>query len=164
MPNMVTPDGRAAPTTMQQAMRKRAGTFLVKIGAMLEHRLERDLQLPSGRQLKRGGKIHVVVENYALLSEEDQKRVEWMCRNPSCQWDDTAGKPRRHASKRSCLVEHAQDDKRYQAEEDVHLVVGVGWFPAKPPKEEVRDKKTGELLEAADLGTPARLALFSDEE
>lgn len=147
-----------------QPTKPKFGILVARIGAMFDHRLERDIQLESGRMLKRGGKVHLSVERLTDLNEDELKHVRWMCRHPSCAIDDETGGPRRWPNKRALLIDHNPRATEFKANEEAHVLIAVGWFPAYPAVAEQRDKKTGELLVAPEDAKPARVALFSDEE
>lgn len=137
---------------------QRFGCFPARIGAQLEHRLEKDLSLESGRLLKRGGKVHVTVEDLTRVDPDNLRYVEWMCRHPDCMREG-----KRYKSKAALIQDHASNRELEKAEE-AHLFNAVMWVPAQEACAEERDKKTGEIVRPAQEARPMFLKLLSDEE
>lgn len=146
-----TAGGTPVPTNPKP----RYGTIAARIGAQFEHKLEQDLTLPSGRLLKKGGKIHLTVDDITRLAADEVEHVKWMCRHPQCAH-------KRYPNKGQLLRDHPGNRDLEKAEE-THLYVGVAWLPgveAQPAKTD----KTGAIVQEAIEARPARLRLLSDEE
>ena len=140
------------PTSTPNA--KRHGCYPMRIGFMMDHVLEHDLTLPSGRRLKARQKVHLSVQDITRHVDA-APHTTWICRHPDC-----AGK--RWESKAKLLNDHPPNKDLAKAEQ-THLFYAVAWVPGVDAQEEKRAKDGAIVQEKRDAQLP-KLVLLSDEE
>ena len=132
----------------------RYGCFPAKIGCDFQHKLERILELPSGRKLPAGTVIYLTVQDITRYPEAEG-HTKWRCSHPGC-----AGK--NWATKKELLAAHPSN-RELEHQNETHLCMAVAYVPAIPAREEKRNKD-GEIVELARPAVPARVLLMTDEE
>lgn len=143
-----TGNGASAP------VRRRFGCFPMVIGAMIAHRLDANLTLPSRRLLKAGQILHLTLEDITRHPETDGI-VKWMCTNPDCRssrWD----------SKKALLAAH-ENNRELERKEETHCFYAFANLPGVEAKPE-KTAKDGSILEEAVEAKLPSIILLSDEE
>jgi hypothetical protein len=141
----------AAPNT---PLKIRYGCFPAKIGCDFQHKLERILELPSGRKLPAGTVIYLTVQDITRYPEAEG-HIKWRCSHPGC-----AGK--HWPTKKDLLAAHPSNRELERAEE-THLFMAVAYTANIPGSPEKR-AKDGSLEELARPAKPATVLLLTDEE
>jgi hypothetical protein len=143
-----------SPRAPVQQTKPRCGCFPVVIGALLNHKLDANLTLPSGRFLRAGQSLHLTVEDITRHPELEQ-HTKWICRSPLC-----TGK---HWKTKKALVAEHRPNKELDRDDEVHCFYAVASVPGVEPKAEVRAKDGSIVSEAVESKMPSIL-LLSDEE
>lgn len=152
---MTTPDRNAAiqPIPVKAKPGVQAyGCFPARIGWEFDHKIEKDLTLPSGRLLKRGFKIHLGVQNILNYPIEAQS-AEWVCRHPECR-----GK--RWPSAGALCADHPRH-RDMVTNQEAHCYYAVAWTERVEAKE-AKVNKAGETLEEAVEAKPSTILLLSN--
>lgn len=138
----------------------RYGTFPMRIGATVEHKLTKGITLPSGRMLTPGQKMHVDVKDITRAPEADGCS-HWMC-HPHASIRDAACAGKTFASKAALLAAHG-DNRELKKLQEIHCYYAVAHVPASPEKAAVLDKQGNPISEHVPA-KPATILLLSDEE
>jgi len=109
-----------------------------------------------------GASVQLEVQDISKLEPEEAKLLKWVCNHRECQgkrWNSKEEMVRAHGKQKD-LIEDAERDPHGQP----HVYYAVLEIAGTPDKEEVKDPKTGKVLEPAVAGEPATILICSDEE
>lgn len=146
--NQTSQGGVSAP------QKKRYGCFPARIHAAFNHKLEKNLTLPSGRFLKEGTNVYLDVADITRHPEVEG-HVEYVCKHPECKgkrWKSTAE-----------LIQSHPVNRDLEKAEEAHCFYGVAWLPGVEAKA-AKLGKDGAIIEPEVKSELPRILLVSDEE